>query len=42
MSLDIEKCFNAKLNIEYKLCRINDVLQMLEDDQITMQKMMNL
>jgi len=41
MSLNIEKYSNAKLHIEHKLCGVDYVLQTLEDDQISMHKMMN-
>lgn len=41
MSLNIEKFSNAILHIEHKLRGVHHVLQILEDDQITMHKMMN-
>lgn len=41
MSLNIEKFSNAILHIEHKLHGVDKVLQILEDDHITMQKMMN-
>jgi len=41
MSLNIEKFSNVILHIELKLCGVHNVLQILEDDQITMHKMMN-
>lgn len=41
MSFNIEKYSNAMLHIEHKLNGVNNVLQILEDDQITMHKMMN-
>lgn len=41
MSLNIEKYSNTVLNIEHKLRGVHNVLQILEDDQITMHKMMN-
>lgn len=41
MSLNIETFSNAILHIEHKLQGVHNVLQILEDDQITMHKMMN-
>ncbi|VVC32081.1 Dynein heavy chain, domain-2,Dynein heavy chain domain,Dynein heavy chain, domain-1,Dynein heavy chain, P- [Cinara cedri] len=41
MRLNIEKYSNIILQVEHKLCGVHDVLQILEDDQITMHKMMN-
>lgn len=41
MNLNIEKCFNVKSHVEHKLYGVYDVLRVLEDDQITMHKMMN-
>jgi len=41
MCLNIEKFSNAILHIEHKLCGVNNVLQILEDDQITMHMVMN-
>lgn len=41
MRLNIEKYSDVILNVEYKLYGIYDVLQILEDDQITMNKMMS-
>lgn len=41
MRFNIEKYSNGTLHIEHKLCGVQNVLQILEDDQITMHKMMN-
>lgn len=41
MSLSIEKFSNAILYIEHRLQGVHNLLQVLEDDQITMHKMMN-
>lgn len=41
MNLNIEKYSNGVLHIEHKLHGVHNVLQILEDDQITMHKMMN-
>lgn len=40
MSLNIEKYSNTILYIEHKLHGVHNILQVLEDDQITMHKMM--
>jgi len=41
-SLDVGKHSNARTSrVEHKLRGVRSVLQMLEDDQITMHKMMN-
>lgn len=41
MNLNIEKYSNDVLHTGHKLHGVHNILQILEDDQITMHKMMN-